>query len=301
MGKSSKDKRDLYYRRAKEEGWRARSAFKLLQLNEQFQLFKGVKRVVDLCAAPGSWSQVLSRELFENQKQADAKIVSVDLQPMTPIEGVTTLQADITHPKTLQKSLEIFGGEPADCGCRDGAPAVPGFHDVGESIQAQLILSALQLTTCILKPGGAFVAKIFRGRDIDLLYSQLSYLFERVICAKPRSSRGTSLEAFIVCLGYKPREGWNPILDLTKSTEEFFEGANIGRSDNLEHLDLPEDEERLIAKFVACGDLNDVDSDATYTLDTNFKKLALDPVQMPTAPPYKKALEMKRRGDLVRR
>jgi tRNA (cytidine32/guanosine34-2'-O)-methyltransferase len=301
MGKSSKDKRDLYYRRAKEEGWRARSAFKLLQLNEQFQLFKGVKRVVDLCAAPGSWSQVLSRELFENQKQADAKIVSVDLQPMTPIEGVTTLQADITHPKTLQKILEIFGGEPADFVCSDGAPDVTGLHDLDEYIQAQLILSALQLTTCILKPGGAFVAKIFRGRDIDLLYSQLSYLFERVICAKPRSSRGTSLEAFIVCLGYKPREGWNPILDLTKSTEEFFEGANIGRSDNLEHLDLPEDEERLIAIFVACGDLNDVDSDATYTLDTNFKKLALDPVQMPTAPPYKKALEMKRRGDLVRR
>ncbi|CUM48042.1 unnamed protein product [Debaryomyces tyrocola] len=301
MGKSSKDKRDLYYRRAKEEGWRARSAFKLLQLNEQFQLFKGVKRVVDLCAAPGSWSQVLSRELFENQKQADAKIVSVDLQPMTPIDGVTTLQADITHPKTLQKILEIFGGEPADFVCSDGAPDVTGLHDLDEYIQAQLILSALQLTTCILKPGGAFVAKIFRGRDIDLLYSQLSYLFERVICAKPRSSRGTSLEAFIVCLGYKPREGWNPTLDLTKSTEEFFEGANIGRSENLEHLDLPEDEERLIAKFVACGDLNDVDSDATYTLDTNFKKLALDPVQMPTAPPYKKALEMKRRGDLVRR
>lgn len=301
MGKSSKDKRDLYYRRAKEEGWRARSAFKLLQLNEQFQLFKGVKRVVDLCAAPGSWSQVLSRELFENQKQADAKIVSVDLQPMTPIDGVTTLQADITHPKTLQKILEIFGGEPADFVCSDGAPDVTGLHDLDEYIQAQLILSALQLTTCILKPGGAFVAKIFRGRDIDLLYSQLSYLFERVICAKPRSSRGTSLEAFIVCLGYKPRQGWNPTLDLTKSTEEFFEGANIGRSENLEHLDLPEDEERLIAKFVACGDLNDVDSDATYTLDTNFKKLALDPVQMPTAPPYKKALEMKRRGDLVRR
>lgn len=301
MGKSSKDKRDLYYRRAKEEGWRARSAFKLLQLNEQFQLFKGVKRVVDLCAAPGSWSQVLSRELFENQKQADAKIVSVDLQPMTPIDGVTTLQADITHPKTLQKILEIFGGEPADFVCSDGAPDVTGLHDLDEYIQAQLILSALQLTTCILKPGGAFVAKIFRGRDIDLLYSQLSYLFERVICAKPRSSRGTSLEAFIVCLGYKPREGWNPTLDLTKSTEEFFEGANIGRSENLEHLDLPEDEERLIAKFIACGDLNDVDSDATYTLDTNFKKLALDPVQMPTAPPYKKALEMKRRGDLVRR
>lgn len=301
MGKSSKDKRDLYYRRAKEEGWRARSAFKLLQLNDQFQLFNGVKRVVDLCAAPGSWSQVLSRELKAPENPEDVKIVSVDLQPMTPIDGVTTIQADITHPKTLQKILEIFGGEPADFVCSDGAPDVTGLHDLDEYIQAQLILSALQLTTCILKEGGTFVAKIFRGRDIDLLYSQLSYLFEKVICAKPRSSRGTSLEAFVVCLGYKPRPGWNPQLELTKSTEEFFQDADIGKSYNLEYLDLPDPEERLIAKFVACGDLNDVDSDATYTLDANFKKMALDPVQMPTAPPYKKALEMKRRGELVRR
>lgn len=301
MGKTSKDKRDLYYRRAKEEGWRARSAFKLLQLNDQFDLFKDVNRVVDLCAAPGSWSQVLSRELRAPERGDDVKIVSVDLQPMTPIDGVTTIQADITHPKTLQKILDIFGGEPADFVCSDGAPDVTGLHDLDEYIQAQLILSALQLTTCILKPGGSFVAKIFRGRDIDLLYSQLSYLFERVVCAKPRSSRGTSLEAFVVCLGYKPRPGWNPKLELTKSTEEFFEGADIGKSYNQEYLELPDPEERLIAKFIACGDLNDVDSDATYTLDSDFKKLALEPVQMPTAPPYKKALEMKRRGDLVRR
>lgn len=301
MGKSSKDKRDLYYRRAKEEGWRARSAFKLLQLNDEFQLFQGIKRVVDLCAAPGSWSQVLSRELIQNQGQKDAKIVSVDLQPMTPIEGVTTIQADITHPKTLQKILEIFGGEPADFVCSDGAPDVTGLHDLDEYIQAQLILSALQLATCILKPGGTFVAKIFRGRDIDLLYSQLSYLFEKVICAKPRSSRGTSLEAFVVCLNYQPNENWKPKLQLNQSTEEFFEGANIGKVGNLSHFDLPEDEQRMIAKFIACGDLNDPDSDATYTLDEDHKTKALNPVQMPTAPPYKLALEMKRRGELTRR
>lgn len=303
MGKSSKDKRDLYYRRAKEEGWRARSAFKLLQLNEQFHLFKDVKRVVDLCAAPGSWSQVLSRELYEKQgnSSTEAKIVAVDLQPMTPIEGVTTLQADITHPKTLVKIMDIFGGEPADFVCSDGAPDVTGLHDLDEYLQAQLILSALQLTTCLLKPGGTFVAKIFRGRDIDLLYAQLSYLFEKVVCAKPRSSRGTSLEAFIVCIGYKPRAGWTPKLELNKSAEEFFEGASIGRAENLKFFELPDPEERLIANFIACGDLSDVDSDATYTLDASEKRVVLEPVQMPTSPPYKLALEMKRRGDLVRR
>ena len=141
---------------------------------------------------------------------------------MTPIDGVTTIQADITHPRTLQRILDCFGGEPADFVCSDGAPDVTGLHDLDEYIQAQLVLSALQLTTCLLKPGGKFVAKIFRGRDIDLLYSQLSYLFDKVICAKPRSSRGTSLEAFIVCLGYKPREGWQPKLQLSTSTEEFL-------------------------------------------------------------------------------
>jgi len=234
MGKNSKDKRDLYYRKAKEEGYRARSAFKLLQLNEQFDLFKDVHRVVDLCAAPGSWSQVLSREIFQNKSEngegEDAKIVAVDLQPMSPIDNVITLQADITHPKTLEQIMEIFGGEKADFVCSDGAPDVTGLHDLDEYIQAQLVLCALQLATCVLKEGGSFVAKIFRGRDIDLLYSQLGLLFDKVICAKPRSSRASSLEAFIVCLGYKPREGWEPKLDANLSTEEFFQQLQLGRA-----------------------------------------------------------------------
>lgn len=302
MGKSSKDKRDIYYREAKERGFRARSAFKLLQIDEKFNIFEGVHRVVDLCAAPGSWSQVLSQKLNLNKKDGqERKIVAVDLQPMSPIEGVTCLQADITHPKTLQSILELFGGEPADLVVSDGAPDVTGLHDLDEYIQAQLILAALQLTTCILKEGGTFIAKIFRGRDIDLLYSQLGYLFDKVVCAKPRSSRGTSLEAFVVCIGYRPRPGWNPSLDLGKSTEDFFENADIGKSYIQEKFDLPDDEERFIPSFIACGDLDAGDSDATYSLNSNIEKQNLKPVQMPTAPPYKKALEMKRNGDLVRR
>ncbi len=302
MGKSSKDKRDIYYRKAKEQGWRARSAFKLLQLNEEFDLFKNVTRVVDLCAAPGSWSQALSKEIFGKPHSDDARIVAVDLQPMSPIDHVTTLQADITHPKTLEKILEIFGGEKADFVCSDGAPDVTGLHDLDEYIQAQLILSALQLATCVLKVGGTFVAKVFRGRDIDLLYSQLSYLFDKVICAKPRASRSSSLESFIVCIGYRPRPGWKPELRPDVSTEEFFQGMGIGRAKI--HDDLSVDkEERKIAPFIACGDLNgSYDSDATYPIDAKdvgrSTTTSLDPVQMPTAPPYKKVLEMKRNGEL---
>lgn len=120
MGTASKDKRDIYYRKAKEEGWRARSAFKLLQIEDSNSIFEGeclpggsyqstcsgprierkifigVRRVVDLCAAPGSWSQVLSRRLYLPAKRAGAeelpKIVAVDLQPMAPIEGIIDIQ-----------------------------------------------------------------------------------------------------------------------------------------------------------------------------------------------------------------
>ncbi|ANB11063.1 Trm7p [Sugiyamaella lignohabitans] len=297
MGKSSKDKRDLYYRKAKEEGWRARSAFKLLQLDSQFHLLKGLNRVVDLCAAPGSWSQVLSRSLPEDS----AKIVAVDLQPMAPIKGVTSIQADITHPKTLKRILDIFGGEPADFVCSDGAPDVTGLHDLDEYIQAQLILSALQLATALLRPGGAFVAKIFRGRDIDLMYFQLGLLFERVTCAKPRSSRGSSLEAFIVCQGYKPRPGWVPsIINEVFSTEEYFKKMGIERPLIVDLDGEYEEEERVVAPFVACGDLSEYDSDATYTIERSTARVSLDPVQSPTAPPYKTAIELKRKGIIKR-
>ena len=102
MGHSSKDKRDVYYRLAKEGGWRARSAFKLLQIDEDFNLFSGVNRVVDLCAAPGSWSQVLSRKLIEEREgKDDVKIVAVDLQAMAPLPGVIQIQGDITKVRIL--------------------------------------------------------------------------------------------------------------------------------------------------------------------------------------------------------
>lgn len=299
MGKSSKDKRDLYYRKAKEQGYRARSAFKLLQLDDDFHFLQQAVRVVDLCAAPGSWSQVLSRRLFpQGSDNSDRKIVAVDLQPMSPIDNVITLQADITHPKTLQTITELFEGKKADFICSDGAPDVTGLHDLDEYVQQQLILSALQLSTCLLRKGGNFVAKIFRGRDIDMLYSQLGYLFEKVICAKPRSSRGTSLESFIVCLGYNPPANWEPKLDVNSSVEDFFQGCDIGKLRLEDKCPNYHEEPRSIATFIACGGLSSFDSDATYHVDTSTP--ALDPVQSPTNPPYKKALELKRRGKMTR-
>ncbi len=106
MGRKSKDKRDIYYRKAKELGYRARSAFKLLQLDEEFGLFSGVTRPVDLCAAPGSWSQVLSRRL--RQDNSAAKIVPVDLQEIAPLHGVITIQGGITSEETICKYACVY-------------------------------------------------------------------------------------------------------------------------------------------------------------------------------------------------
>ncbi|KAI9733868.1 MAG: hypothetical protein M1834_002523 [Cirrosporium novae-zelandiae] len=376
MGKASKDKRDAYYRLAKEQGWRARSAFKLLQIDEEFNLFQDVTRVVDLCAAPGSWSQVLSRVLIQretlgrrawaekhrkfNQGTLDiessktdenedkvlegevlkprenVRIVAIDLQPMEPLEGVTQLTADITHPTTIERLLKALDPDtydsrdttaqrPVDLVLSDGAPDVTGLHDLDIYVQAQLLWSALNLAMCVLKPGGKFVAKIFRGKDVDLIYAQLKGVFKRVHVAKPRSSRASSIEAFVVCEGYCPPVGFKPSLEnplgagarlpskepqMDNKKAEWVDGKRrtVGEDgitilefesndDNQNSSDKDKNpdhgtENRWVAPFLACGDLSGWDADATYHLPSNH--ITLDPVRPPTAPPYKQALEMKR-------
>jgi len=344
MGKSSKDKRDAYYRLAKEQGWRARSAFKLLQLDEEFNLFEDCTRVVDLCAAPGSWSQVLSRILIQGDSlgreawedvrtrerlalipgqtatvekdvqvrnpRKDVRIVAIDLQPMSPLEGIKTLQADITHPSTIPLLLKALDEEydasnpkaanPVDLVISDGAPDVTGLHELDTYVQSQLLWAALNLALCVLKSGGKFVAKIFRGKDVDLLYAQMKTVFESVTIAKPRSSRASSVEAFIVCIGFKPPPGFkasleNPLGRIPVQSARI-EPSRITREDGVVEVDFGNDENdnRWIAPFLACGDLNSFDADATYQLPKD--RITLDPVQSPTAPPYKRALEERKKA-----
>jgi tRNA (cytidine32/guanosine34-2'-O)-methyltransferase len=104
MGKTTKDKRDIYYRKAKEEGYRARSAYKLLQIDSTFNIFSEVERVVDLCAAPGSWSQVIAKRLYESgfDLEAQPHLCSVDIFEIAPIQGAHRIQGDITRQKTVE-------------------------------------------------------------------------------------------------------------------------------------------------------------------------------------------------------
>uniref|UniRef100_A0A8C3N7P8 Ribosomal RNA methyltransferase FtsJ domain-containing protein n=1 Tax=Geospiza parvula TaxID=87175 RepID=A0A8C3N7P8_GEOPR len=212
MGRSSKDKRDIYYRLAKEGVWH-HCVTGLTGLTGVTGL-PGVQRAVDLCAAPGSWSQVLTQ------------VVAVDLQAMAPLPGVLQIQGDITKASTAQEIRRHLEGHPADLVVCDGAPDVTGLHDLDEYIQAQLL--PLNITTHVLKKGGTFVAKIFRGKDVTLLYSQLRLFFPDVTCAKPRSSRNSSIEAFVVCRGYSPPEGFVPSMENPLLEPEAGEGSLVG-------------------------------------------------------------------------
>uniref|UniRef100_W5NFA7 Putative tRNA (cytidine(32)/guanosine(34)-2'-O)-methyltransferase n=1 Tax=Lepisosteus oculatus TaxID=7918 RepID=W5NFA7_LEPOC len=292
MGRSSKDKRDIYYRLAKEEGWNLCAFLYILPYDSSKRIILGVCRAVDLCAAPGSWSQVLSRKLRgDGERSVGVKIVAVDLQAMAPLPGVTQIQGDITKISTAQEIIRHFEGQPADLVVCDGAPDVTGLHDVDEYIQAQLLLAALNITTHVLKPGGNFVAKIFRGKDVTLLYSQLKIFFSTVTCAKPRSSRNSSIEAFVVCQNYSPPEGYvpnmsNPLLDHCYDVDfNQVEGPN-----------------RVIVPFLACGDLSAYDSDRTYPLqlDPSKEYHYLPPTQLPIQPPYQQACHLRKHNLLAK-
>ncbi|XP_042634896.1 putative tRNA (cytidine(32)/guanosine(34)-2'-O)-methyltransferase [Cyprinus carpio] len=210
---------------------------------------------------------------------------------MAPLPGVTQIQGDITKISTAQEIIQHFEGQSADLVVCDGAPDVTGLHDVDEYIQAQLLLAALNITTHVLKPGGNFVAKIFRGKDVTLLYSQLKIFFSSVTCAKPRSSRNSSIEAFVVCQNYCPPEGYvpnmsNPLLDHSYDIDfNQLEGPN-----------------RIIVPFLACGDLSAFDSDRTYPLqlDSSKEYQYLPPTQPPIRPPYQQACQLRKNNLLAK-
>jgi tRNA (cytidine32/guanosine34-2'-O)-methyltransferase len=280
MGRASKDKRDVYYRKAKTLGYRARSAFKLQALDEEFGLLTSAANIVDLCAAPGSWSQYIARRLRELKREKEAKVVAIDLQAIAPIDGIHMMQADITKPETLETVSNLFQGRPADIVVSDGAPDVTGAHDLDEYVQASLVLAALNFAICMLKPGGSFVAKIFRQKDSHLLYSQLKIFFpDNVVISKPRSSRNSSIEAFVVCRGFTPVPGFIPAII----------SASPGDNAEAEALSIAN---RVIVPFVSAGDLTGLDADMSYNLVPG--EAVLPPVESPVSPPYKEALAIQR-------
>lgn len=173
---------------------------------------------------------------------------------MAPIPGVIQLQGDITSVDTANQVIDHFSGEKADIVICDGAPDVTGIHSLDEFMQAELILAAFNITSHVLKEGGNFLAKIFRSRNSSLLYAQMKRYFKQVFLAKPRSSRQSSCEAFVLCLNYSPPEGFVPTMSKTTLDETDPSGVTAD----------------VIDGFVTCGDLSGWDSEKSYPLDIDI-------------------------------
>ncbi|GAA4723383.1 RlmE family RNA methyltransferase [Sphingomonas lutea] len=199
---------DPYVQRAKAENYRSRAAYKLVELDERFGLLKGVGAVVDLGIAPGGWSQVVRRTTPK------ARIVGIDLLPTDPIEGVTILEMDFMDEAAPQRLKDALGG-PADLVLSDMAANTVGHQQTDHLRTMGLVEAGLDFAVEVLKPGGAYVAKVLAGGADNQLVAAMKRHFTTVKHAKPPASRKGSSEWYVVAQGFK---GERPYADPTPNT-----------------------------------------------------------------------------------
>ncbi|HEY5897093.1 MAG TPA: RlmE family RNA methyltransferase [Burkholderiales bacterium] len=180
---------DSYVRRAKEQGYRSRAAYKLLELAERERLFRPGAVVVDLGAAPGSWSQVAAAKVGPS-----GKVIAVDLLDVAPISGVTVLKGDFREAKLI----EALEGREADVILSDVLPNLSGIPNVDQARAAELTFSALDFCQRALKSDGVFVLKAFQGERFDEVLQRLKHDFAKVNVRKPQASRGESKETYVI-------------------------------------------------------------------------------------------------------
>ena len=200
--------RDRFYIKAKEEGFRSRSAYKLKEMVAKFKIMKRGDTVIDLGAAPGGWSQVASDVVG-----AHGVVISVDLQHIAPIEGVVTLRGDITDReatiKLLREALMLHGcgndsaAAAATVVLSDAAPKLSGNRVYDHYRSFELSKAALGIATALLKPGGNFVAKIFQGEYYSIFYRSVKDMFRDTRAYTPKASHKRSAEVFVIGKGFK--------------------------------------------------------------------------------------------------
>jgi len=203
---------DPYVKRAQAEGWRSRAVFKLEELLERDRLLKPGIVVVDLGAAPGGWSQMV-RESLRERGQDTGRVMALDILPMQGIGGVEFIEGDFREESVLKQLEALLNSQPVDLVLSDMAPNISGVESVDQARAMHLAELAQAFAAAHLKPGGAFLTKLFQGRGFDDYLRGLRADFERVSIRKPKASRARSAEVYALATG---RRGTDAVGSLPK-------------------------------------------------------------------------------------
>lgn len=189
---------DEYVKRAQKEGYRARAAYKLLEIDDKDKLIKPGMTIVDLGATPGSWSQVAVQRL-----KGQGRIIALDMLDMQAINGVEFIQGDFREEQVLRQLEETLHQKPVDLVIADMAPNMTGIADVDQAGAAHLTELALEFSKDWLKPSGHFLVKVFIGAGFEEILQTMRQMFDKVVTRKPKASRGRSNEVYLLGLGKK--------------------------------------------------------------------------------------------------
>ncbi|MEH6648580.1 MAG: 23S rRNA (uridine(2552)-2'-O)-methyltransferase RlmE [Motiliproteus sp.] len=189
---------DPYVQRAKDEGYRSRASYKLIELDKKDKLLRPGMTVVDLGAAPGGWSQVAADKVGDS-----GLVIASDILPMDFMAGVTFVRGDFTEESVYDQIMQAIDGRPVDLVISDMAPNMSGMNAVDQPRSIYLVELALDLARQVMKPDGVFLAKVFQGEGFDALLAEMRSSFTKVQSRKPDSSRARSREIYQLCRGFK--------------------------------------------------------------------------------------------------
>ncbi|UTW46511.1 23S rRNA (uridine(2552)-2'-O)-methyltransferase RlmE [bacterium SCSIO 12696] len=201
--KSSKDwlrehESDVYVKRSREDGYRSRASYKLLELCDKDRLIQHGMTVVDLGAAPGGWSQVAAERVGHG-----GQVIASDILPMDSLAGVQFVQGDFTDDAVFEEIMAAINGVEVDLVISDMAPNMSGMKAVDQPRAMYLVELALDMADQVLKPGGSFAAKVFQGEGFDSWLKEVRQRYRQVVTRKPDASRARSREVYIVAKGFK--------------------------------------------------------------------------------------------------
>lgn len=189
---------DEFVKRAQKEGYRARAAYKLIEIDDKDKLIKPGMTIVDLGSTPGSWCQVAVQRL-----KGQGKVIALDILDMTGIAGVEFIQGDFREEAVLKRLLEVLNNKPVDLVIADMAPNISGVKDVDQAGATYLTELALEFCADWLKPNGNFLVKVFIGAGFDDIVKTMRLHFEKVVTRKPKASRDRSSEVYLLGLKRK--------------------------------------------------------------------------------------------------